>query len=387
MASVGQRFQPSCPRSNRLLLTVGLTALVSACGPARAPHVPPPARPVQNVLPLLTWLGEFTRPSGTVYPSLPSSAGFGSLSGLVRDPKSAQWVGVIDDRDHSRVAWLSIDFSGGALHVVPTGMTPLRPGPGVPERIVTMADLESIVALPDGTFLMNEEGHITKGEAWPPVILHATRDGVVTDIIKFPGAFQLRPDQTSGVRDNQGIESLAVTPKGHLIAGLEQPLIEDGPPTSFAQGGRGRLVEFVRHGRGWRARRQWRYPIDPTPSIADFSVICDDGENGLVDLLALTETTLLSLERACLLDPATKETVSAIQIFAVEIGGADARKSLVLNLKTLASRLSPALDRLENFEGLAFGPPGPGGGRTLLVMSDDNFRASQKTAFLLFGLR
>jgi hypothetical protein len=55
-------------------------------------------------------------------------------------------------------------------------------------------------------------------------------------------------------------------------------------------------------------------------------------------------------------------------------------------LSTLIPKLSPALARLENFEGLAFGPP-VGGSRTLLMMSDDNFRATQKTSFLLFGMR
>lgn len=47
---------------------------------------------------------------------------------------------------------------------------------------------------------------------------------------------------------------------------------------------------------------------------------------------------------------------------------------------------SPALAHLDNFEGLAFGPS-VGGLRTLLVVSDDNFRATQKTSFLLFGMR
>ena len=35
-----------------------------------------------NPFPLLIWLGEFTRPAGTVYPQLPDSSKYGSLSGL-----------------------------------------------------------------------------------------------------------------------------------------------------------------------------------------------------------------------------------------------------------------------------------------------------------------
>ena len=38
---------------------------------------------------------------------------------------------------------------------------------------------------------------------------------------------------------------------------------------------------------------------------------------------------------------------------------------------------------LENFEGMAFGP-GPDGRGTLVIVSDDNFSAVQRTRFLLF---
>ena len=44
------------------------------------------------------------------------------------------------------------------------------------------------------------------------------------------------------------------------------------------------------------------------------------------------------------------------------------------------------MTRLENFEGMAFGPV-VNGVPTLLVVSDDNFRKTQKTAFLLFGMK
>ena len=45
-----------------------------------------------------------------------------------------------------------------------------------------------------------------------------------------------------------------------------------------------------------------------------------------------------------------------------------------------------ALTNLDNFEALAFGPSLPDGRRTLLVMSDDNFRATQNTVFVWLGI-
>jgi hypothetical protein len=249
------------------------------------------------------------------------------------------------------------------------------------------SDLEAIAALPDGTFLMGEEGHVRDGEVWQPVILHVTRDGVVMSVTPYPRMFSIQDDPARGLRDNQGFESLARTPGGRVIAGLEQPLKEDGEPTSFERPGRGRLIEFTEQGARWRPGRQWRYMISPTPRVDGFPQICSDGENGLVDLLALTDTTLIAMERACMLDAAGDKTAIAIQLFTVELAGREARKVPLLDLSTLAPKFSPALARLENFEALSFGPPLPDGTRTLLVVSDDNFRASQKTSFLIFAIR
>ena len=84
-----------------------------------------PSPPAAVVAPVLTWLGEFTRPAAAVYPALSDSAKFGSLSALALDVASGQWVGAIDDREGTRVAWLTIDFAGGRLQVTPNRMMAL----------------------------------------------------------------------------------------------------------------------------------------------------------------------------------------------------------------------------------------------------------------------
>lgn len=362
-------------------MTSVVTIVMCGCATVRVPEpVPPPAS-----APVLTWLAEFTRPSGTAYPQIPDSKAFGSLSGLVRDSASGDYVAVVDDRDGSRVAWLAIAVSGGQLEVSPRRMAPLRAGPGVDARLATRADLEAIAALPDGTFLMAEEGHRIRDEVWPPALLQVTRDGTVTGIVSFPDEFQFTADDKAGLRDNQGFESLTLTPAGRVIAGLEQPLAQH-PVTTPERGGEGRLVEFVPNGPTWQPGRQWRYAIAPTPAVPGFPVPCGDGENGLVELLALTETLLIAMERACWLNAAGTAAANPIQLFAVTLTGDEARKTLLLDLSMIAPQLSPALAHLENFEGLAFGPE-IAGRRSLLLMSDDNFRANQKTSFLLFGMR
>jgi hypothetical protein len=365
----------------RILVLGGLALIVAGC----APKAPPAF--VDNPLPLLLWLGEFTRPSGTEYPGIPAQPRFGSISGLAPDAGSGQWIGVIDDRDLSRIAWLSVTVGPKGLEVTPTRVQTLRAGPGVPNRIAANSDLEAVVALPNGTFVMAEEGHrvAETGEVWQPMLLQVNRDAVVTNVIAFPPAFQITADGKTGLRDNQGFEGLAVTPGGRLIAGLEQPLIEDGL-VSFERGAPGRLVEFVPSGATFKPGRQWRYMISPTPFLENFEEICNDGENGLVELLAFSETTLLAMERACLITKDKQFTANTVQLFSVELVEGQARKRLLLDFQSIIPRLSPALSRLENFEALTFGPI-INGTKTLLIGSDDNFRASQKTSFLLFGMK
>ena len=363
-----------------------LTVFVAACASAPKELA---VKPIRGLPPLLTWVAEYTRPFGARYPDLPDSSKYGSLSGLAKDPNSDQWVGVIDERADSRVAWLSFSYAAGAMNVTPSRLTALRPAPGIEDRLVTQADLEAVTALPDGTFLASEEGHAARGQLFQPAMLHFTRDGLVTEIISYPDEFTLRADQLKGLRSNQGFESLTRLPNGHLIAGLEQPLIQDGAMPSFEHGARGRLIEFApnRGGSGFHAVKQWWYPINKTPTVAGFDEVCTDGENGLVELLALSDTKLLAMERACLTDRPSGGVFNPIQIFAVELTRREAHKSLVLNLSTLKPKLSPALDRLENFEGMTFGPTASNGLKTILLVSDDNFRATQKTSFLLFGIR
>jgi len=64
-----------------------------------------------------------------------------------------------------------------------------------------------------------------------------------------------------------------------------------------------------------------------------------------------------------------------------------ATKRLLLDLTTLTDRVPMALRTMSNFEGLAAGPPAPDGSPTLIVISDDNFRASQTFAVMWLKLR
>ena len=396
----GRSILSPLPRRAGAIVTGSLVAGWLACAPRL------PALPASALTPAvsLEFLAEFIIPTGARFPDLDRRAdAFGSLSGIARDEATGLYLAVNDDRIDTRVIWLDIRLAGGALTVTPTRIAPLAAGPGVEPRRATAADLEAVTALPDGTFVAAEEGHVVADGRlpytgiWPPALLAIDRDARVTGITDFPAMFGVGD---RGIRENQGFESVTRLPDGRLVAGLEQPRFEDGDTPGHDRGARTRLVEFTAAGARWQPRRQWIYELAPTPRLDGFDRLCSDGENGLSDLLALDAARLLSIERSCLLNQAGTAR-NAIRIFEVDVSAADdvaglgslagatarpSRKSLVLDLETLIPRLSPALAGLENFEGLAFGPPLPGGGRTLLVVSDNNDRATQKTAFLLFAI-
>jgi len=93
---------------------------------------------------------------------------------------------------------------------------------------------------------------------------------------------------------------------------------------------------------------------------------------------------------------------NVIQLFEVGLDGADdvtgrrllgrgdvraVSKRLVLDLDAVRGALPERLALLDNFEAMADGPRLPDGRRTILLVSDDNFRQSQVTAFLLLAVR
>lgn len=161
------------------------------------------------------------------------------------------------------------------------------------------------------------------------------------------------------------------------------------------------MLEFVPAKAGWVTGREWAYGLEPTAVEPGYDAPCEDGENGLSDLLALSDSTLLTLERACLSGAPGTPAFNPVRLFEVELAGADdvsaleslagrtprlARKRLVADLTRWRPQLPAPLAALSNFEGVAFGPPGPGGRRTVMLVSDDNFRLTQTTAFVWLAL-
>lgn len=348
------------------------------------------------------WVGVTVLPPGLAYDALGGDR-VGGVSGLVEDPVSGLFVGIVDDRERPRLVSFSVTLRGTTPEVRPHSTLALDFAGR--DDAPPMLDGEALVQLPDGDWLVASEGHAGASPRVPPGIYRFDRNGRFREALAVPERFVPEPEgpQRRGVRDNAAFESLTLAPGGAvLFTAAEAPLVQDAERPSFGRGGETRLVEYVRQGEGFVPAREFVYALEPVAGTG-FDFEPNRGENGLVELLAIGGDELLALERAFVQEAARGgRSANVIRLFHVTLDGATdvsalpslrgatyrrASKRLLLDLSTLAARLPPELARLENFEALAFGPRGPDGRATLLVASDDNFNPRQRTAFVVLGGR
>jgi hypothetical protein len=345
-----------------------------------------------------TLSGQFSIPSGQRFPEVTGLA-FGGISGLVASPHVPnEMFGVSDAQRGGRIYKFAIQNGGSSFRVSVVDIVFVEAPPSDPNP----ADFEGLAILPDGSFLIASEGS-SREPRRPPSIAQYGQHGAF--VAKLPVRERYVPEVsgalTKGARGNAGFESLAVAPDGRsFFTGLETALVQDGEPATFERGTRSRLLEYrLRDGR-FEPAREFAYDLDALdrPTFAPGFFI-----NGLVELLWIDPTTLLSLERGYVESSADSSTgMNYIRLYRVSLTGATdifsleslkdrpdvvpVRKSLLLDL-TKTTGLDPDLaPSMDNFEGMAFGPRLPDGRPTVLLVSDDNFSNRQRTWFLQFAI-
>ncbi len=202
---------------------------------------------------------------------------------------------------------------------------------------------------------------------------------------------QSRPSEFSqGVRENRGFESLTIDRSGaadprepwRLFAATETSLAQDKAATEAEHGERARMLHYLVVDNQPQLIAEHVYELD-TPALSVFT--------GLSELLTLGNGNFLALERSLGLfgyrvkiyqiETVTATDTSSVPSLKGDLDGIrPIRKRLVLDLKKLGIPL-------ENLEGMTLGPRLPNGGRSLLVISDNNFEPDQNTQILLFRLQ
>ena len=376
-------FPHTAPLARRTLLRGAAASALALAGCAsreRTPAAAPPSR--------LRLLGETTLPHRMQY----QGTTVGGLSAIDHDPAGGLWVALCDDRSElqpARFYTLQLQLQPGRLEVQVTGVATLRQADGEPfPRRSTggeVVDPEGLRLLPGGRGLLwTSEGEPRVNQ--PPALREARLDGSHVRSFEVPAALQFAPRPGTGPRDNNTFEGLALTPDAATAwVAMEAALEQDGPvPGVGRPGGPCRFTAFdVASG---RALRQLAYLPDAVPHPPTIPGGFTD--NGVSEVLMLDATRMLVLERAYsmgvgnslrLYEIDTREGSDTLALAQLRQGGYRAApKRLVADFAQLG------LSRLDNTEGMCWGPQLPNGHRSLVVVSDDNFNARQVTQFAAF---
>lgn len=375
------------------LCAVALAGLLVACAAPGLGSAPGSAAAERSVG-SLRFIGEQRIPLKQAF----QGSVVGGLSGIDYDARSGDWIMQSDDRSElgpARFYTARLDYDASGFRAATlTGVHLFRQADGssypgaaeVARRGGEVPDIEAIRFDPrDGGVWYASEGSRALG--FDPFIKHARADGAYLATLPVPAMFKVAPGRDTGSRNNLSFEGLSFAPDGaSLWLGMEAPLYQDGPLASPEHGAVSRFTRFDRAG---KVLAQYAYPIDrvqgrPAPGRY--------GDNGVSEILAVDEHRLLVLERSGV-QRADGVFVFHIRLYEAELDGATdvrhlaalqgaaympLRKRLVLDLD------AAGLDKVDNLEGISWGPKLANGHDTLVLVSDDNFDASQVTQLLAF---
>lgn len=346
----------------------------------------------------LDFLGEYQLPKQDF-----QGTRVGGLSGLTYDRQRDRFYAISDDRSEFAPARfytlkLTLDTANANAprikQVAIEAVTTITGEDGKPYPKGTI-DPEGIALSPLRTVFISSEG-VTHDGIPPFVREFDLTTGQWKRSLQIPKRYI--PDakgdqQTQGVQDNLGFESLTIASGSYgktavepfrLFTATESSLKQDVSPTEQTQGAKNRLLHYMLEARRALLISEHLYQLDPPTNGAV--------NHGLTDLLAIDQGGhFLSLERSF------GSSGFQVKLFQLATGGATDTSSIdslkgtlrgtVAIPKKLLLDLSFLNVPLDNLEGMAIGPRLPDGSRSLLLVSDDNFRREQVTQFLLFRLK
>ncbi len=368
-------------------LSLGLTIGPSIAAPAK-PIVPAAKQPK------LEFIGEAKIATGTQF----LSTEIGGLSGLTYDSQKDLYYAISDDRGQkgpARIYSFKINLKDGCLasgDLLPLSVIRLTDEANA-SFTVDGIDPEGISLEPGVGLWVSSEGNAKT--LIPPFVRLFSIFGRQQRALELPS--KLSPTKEgSGVRDNAALESLTRSPSDRfLYSATEIAIAQDGTEPTLKDRSSSRIYQFDRV--SGKVVGEFVYPVEP---IAQPTPTPGLRSSGLVELLAVTDTQLLAMERSY--SPGSVNTVGqtgmTIRIFSIDLTGATnvianaglmktpipglkpVRKTLLLDLKDLKIPL-------DNVEGMTFGPRLLNGLQTLVLVSDNNFDPKQFTQFLAFALR
>ncbi len=317
----------------------------------------------------------------------------GGLSGLDYDAASDSWIVLSDDRSDEAPARFynaTLTYDDTAFDRAElTAATTLLQEDGTPFPNADVGgnipDPESIRIDPEtGNYFWTSEGSQELGIN--PGVYVTEPDGTFVASQPVDEIFNADVNGETGIRSNGAFEGLTFSADGSsYFVSTESPLFQDGENATGDAGSVNRITQYDRDG---GVLAQYAYEADAIPNVGEgalFSV------NGITEILAVSDTTMLVLERGTVL--AADETYSNnVRLYEIDLTGATdiaGIDALVgASYTPVSKRLVEGFDgsdfTVDNLETLAFGPDLASGNRSLVIGSDNNFSDTQITQFLVF---
>ncbi|MEG4577792.1 esterase-like activity of phytase family protein [Microcoleus sp. N3A4] len=335
----------------------------------------------------IDFIGRAIFPTGSPF----QGTEIGGLSGITYDADKQVYYAISDDRSSkapARFYTLKINLQSGKLEkeqITFTGVTTLldENGKSFPELSL---DPEAIAFTGNSVFV-SSEGDVDR--QINPFIKEFSLDGKLLKTLAIPELFLPDDKGSKGIRNNLSFESLTLTPdRKYLFTATENALVQDGAVPSLETGSPCRILRY--DAVSGNPEASFLYITEPLPAGAN--PVGKLTSNGLVDLVAIDDNRLLSLERAFSL-----ETGVTVKLFEISLEKSDRIEALE-SLQSRLGEVSPAQKRLlldletlkiplDNIEGLTFGPALADASRSLILVSDNNFSPLQETQILGFQIK
>lgn len=333
-------------------------------------------------------IGATSLPTGTLFQGVE----FGGISGLDRAADGSYWA-IADDRGGERGTPrfynLSLDYDAAGFNGVTVNSQTYmqRPdGTTFPSNARTV-DPEGIRVAPNGNLYWSSEGNWNANAAsrYQPFVREMTTSGVFVREFATPAMYNYVDNATTGGRNNKLFEALTVTPDGTIYTANEDALVQDGPLTSISNGSVVRLTALDPV--SGTAGAQYAYELPPIPVDAVPGAPFGP-DNGLPELLAISDTQFIAIERAFAFGVGNTIRLTLAEITAdttdvssfASLTGADytpMRRTLLLEMPITFDGIT-----LDNIEGVSWGKTLANGNRTLVLVADNNFSATQSTQFI-----
>ncbi len=363
----------------------------------------------------LQYIGQQIVPSGTQF----QGTTVGGLSGIDFVASSGRYVAISDDRSSfnpARYYELTLDLAQfvrsanpGQAGVGLLSVTTILDSNGQPFASNTL-DPEGIrYNAAAGTLVWSNEGQRAAAGLQNTTVREMTlaggalRDFTVPTTFNPVGSVAGTAPGDGGIRNNLAFESLTFSTDGRtLYTATENALVQDGAAAALGVGSPSRIVSFDTT--TGAAGAQWVYTVEPV--VLPPNPAGGFATNGLVELLALGDRQFIAVERSFAVGAATPgvgpnglPTGNTIRLYFVDASNATdvsglpslagasytpAAKTLLLDLSTLTHDDGTPL-ALDNIEGITWGPE-YNGKPTLVLVSDNNFGATQFTQFVALSV-